>query len=134
MRSIKYILINETVCKSNSRSACDCTDCHCGYHYVVTDQGSVLNPINISRPGSFMPKAPCGKEDFNKCSIGIRCNGSLEPGTSNVELRASLIRLLGKVRSHFPEAKIIGVSELDGWHIRASDAMNALRYELSDLP
>jgi hypothetical protein len=53
--------------------------------------------------------------------------------------RAALIRLLVQIRSHFPDAKILGVSEIDGRelysrNIIVSDAMNVLRRELSKWP
>ena len=139
MRNIKYILIDETVSKSKCRHSCDCLDSQWGYHYVVSSKGTVLNPIDVSLPGSFMPKPTCGQEDLNKCSIGIKYNGSLEPGTWNLELRAKLLSLLVVLRSHFPNAKILGVSELDGREVHSrnivvSEAMNVLRRELSDLP
>ena len=52
-----------------------------------------------------------------------------------------LNKLLGQLceqRRHWPEAKILGVSELDlsGSHalVRVSEKMNQLRREMSDLP
>ena len=48
--------------------------------------------------------------------------------------RRALIRELCRLRRRFPEAKILGVSEIDGKRIRVSDEMNALRRALSDLP
>ena len=66
------------------------------------------------------------------------------PGSSE---RAALIDQLCKLRRHHPDAPILGVSELpwDGPStgsgtvsshapVRVSDAMNALRRELCDLP
>jgi len=48
--------------------------------------------------------------------------------------RAELVRVLVELRRHFPDAKILGVSEIGDHCIIVSDAMNALRRELSDLP
>ena len=52
--------------------------------------------------------------------------------------RSVLIEHLCKLRKHWPDAKILGVSELDvsASHapVRVSPAMNQLRRELSDLP
>ena len=52
--------------------------------------------------------------------------------------RKVLIDQLCKLRKQWPEAKILGVSELDssGSHapVRVSAAMNALRRAMSDLP
>ncbi len=52
--------------------------------------------------------------------------------------RSVLIDQLVKLRKYWPEAKILGVLELDttGSHapVRVNPEMNALRRELSDLP
>lgn len=47
--------------------------------------------------------------------------------------RAELIQLLALARRHYPEAKILGLSEINGRSISPSDSMNQLRKELSDL-
>ena len=47
--------------------------------------------------------------------------------------REELIQLLVLARHHYPEAKILGLSEINGRNIRPSDAMNQLRKKLSDL-
>ncbi len=47
--------------------------------------------------------------------------------------RAELIKLLVLARRHYPEAKILGLSEINGRNICPSDSMNQLRKELSDL-
>jgi hypothetical protein len=52
--------------------------------------------------------------------------------------RNALIDLLVELRSHFPDAKILGSTELDGKAIHScniivSDAMNLLRKDLSEL-
>ena len=144
MRSIKYILVNDTVNKTPSGAPVRYDASNLGHHYVINSAGAVLKLINVCRPGSFMPKPTCGEEDLNKCSIGIKFNGSLESGTLNLELRARLIHLLVELRSHFPDAKILGVSEL-GLEVRdqrivssrrlcPNDAMNSIRRTLSDLP
>ena len=58
-----------------------------------------------------------------------------DPGSKE---RAALISELCRLRRHWPEAPILGVSELDTTSshapIRVSPAMNALRREMSDLP
>ena len=70
--------------------------------------------------------------------------GSFEPGTLNLELRAKLIELLAELRSQWPSAKILGISEIGfgtlnfepGTRgvIRPNDAMNQIRRALSELP
>ncbi len=48
--------------------------------------------------------------------------------------RQDLIRQLVHLRLLYPEAKILGISELYMNSIRPNEKMNALRRELSDLP
>ena len=168
MRTIKYILINDTVSKTPSGAPVRYDVSNLGHHYVINrgssecdpsslgdcrvasevgnanSAGAVLKLIDVCQPGSFMPKPTCGEEDLNRCSIGIKYNGSLKPGTLNLELRAKLIELLAELRSQWPSAKIPGISEIGfgtlnfepGTRgvIRPSDAMNVLRRELSDYP
>ena len=144
MRTIKYILINDTVSKTPSGAPVRYDASNLGHHYVINSAGAVLKLIDACQPGSFMPKPTCGEEDLNRCSIGIKYNGSLKPGTLNLELRAKLIELLVELRSQWPSAKILGISEIGfgtlnfepGTRgvIRPSDAMNQIRRTLSDLP
>ncbi len=47
--------------------------------------------------------------------------------------RSELVKQLASLRQHYPNAKILGISEVDGRHLRPSEAMNAIRRELSDL-
>ena len=46
--------------------------------------------------------------------------------------RSDLIKLLLLARSHYPEAKILSLSEINGGIIHPSDSMNELRRALSD--
>lgn len=144
MRTIKYILINDTVSKTPSGAPVRYDASNLGHHYVINSAGAVLKLTDVCQPGSFMPKPTCGEEDLNRCSIGIKYNGSLEPGTLNLELRAKLIELLAELRSQWPSANILGVSELglqvrdqriiSCRHLCPSHAMNQIRRTLSDLP
>ena len=100
MKQVKYILVNETVCKN----------AHCDVTYRdVPHIGHCAECFAVP---------------------GFKVQGSRE--------RQALIDQLCKLRRHWPEAPILGVSELDtsASHapIRVSDAMNQLRRELSDLP
>ncbi|MBR5747447.1 MAG: hypothetical protein IKY01_01530 [Prevotella sp.] len=45
----------------------------------------------------------------------------------------ALINQLVSLRRQYPDAKILGLGEIDGENIRPSKAMNRLRRELSDL-
>ena len=139
MRQIKYILIDSDTQNNNRKSGYHGkSDIRhqpsniFSYHYVVDSEGVVLHPIDINQPGSFMPKPPRGQEDPNQCAIGIKYNGTLKRETCDLGLRALLISLLLDLRDRFPDAKILGLSEYDRYHIKVSDDMNQLRRELSD--
>ena len=68
----------------------------------------------------------------------VVCDASSKFQVSGSKERAALISELCRLRRHWPEAPILGMSELDtsSSHapVRVSAAMNALRRELSDLP
>ena len=128
MRTIKYILINDTVSKTPSGAPVRYDASNLGHHYVINSAGAVLKLIDVCLSGSFMPKPSCGEEDLNRCSIGIKYNGSL----TDPRLRPLLVDLLLDLREHFPDAKILAKDEYDRWHIKVRDDMNLLRRELSD--
>lgn len=46
--------------------------------------------------------------------------------------RGELINKLVHLRSHYPDAKILGLSEINGERIQVSTTMNQLRREMSD--
>lgn len=152
MRQINYILIHEALPENSPGVPRIRRDRDRGYHYVVNAAGVVRNPLDIHQPGTFADRIrnlnPFERRDFNAFSIGIQYNGSLAEdyklatlnsptdsklSTLNSQL-SSLVDLIVDLRSHFPEAKILTTSEIDGKTIRPSDAMNQLRLELSDLP
>lgn len=143
MRHIKYIIINDSMPEAFRGKSSNIRIDNLGYHYVINSQGEVLNPIDVSNPGAIMSKPVCGQEDLNKCSIGIKYNGSLEPGSLTFELRAKLILLLVELRSRYPEAAIFALNEIrpETRHlkhetrgiIRVRKDMNQLRRELSDM-
>ena len=69
----------------------------------------------------------------------IVCDASSRfQGSSDQSERAKLLNELVRLRKHWPEAKILGVSELDtsASHapVRVNPEMNKLRRDLSDLP
>ena len=144
MRQINYILIHDTDPQAPVRAPRRRHDAHLGFHYIVPPGGVVLNPIDIHQRGTIADHIrnlnPFERRDFNAFSIGIQYNGSLEEdlkfmvSSSNHSQLSSLVDLIVELRSHFPEAKILSTSEIDGKTIRPSDAMNQLRLQLSDLP
>lgn len=143
MRHVKYIIINDSMPKASRGKSSNIRIDNLGYHYVINSQGEMLNPIDVSNSGAFMSKTAYGQEDLNKCSIGVKYNGSLEPGSLTFELRAKLIRLLFELRSRYPEAAIFALNEIrpETRHlkhetrgiIRVRKDMNQLRRELSDM-
>lgn len=64
--------------------------------------------------------------------------GGFSDGSKCQVSRAKLLNELVRLRKHWPEAKILGISELDtsASHapVRVNPEMNKLRRELSDLP
>ena len=48
--------------------------------------------------------------------------------------RVALIDKLVNLRQQYPNAKILGMSEIDGERIRPNESMNRLRIELSNCP
>ena len=148
MRKIEYIFIDSDRKDDTHKSGRHVVP-NFGYHYVVNSEGLVLNPTDISLTANIIQGPVYAPDKYNKCSIFIRYCGSIRseewlinPDASVNAImaqRAALLQLLVHLRKHFPEAKILGVSEIDGRelyckNIIVSDAMNVLRRELSDLP
>lgn len=144
MRKIEYIFVDsdrETRDGKPVRHAVS----NLGYHFVVNSEGFVLSPTDVCIPAHIISGPVYDPDKYNRCSIFIRYCGSIRAEARLIESnavlqqRAALIRLLVRLRSHFPEAKILGVSEIDGRelysrNIIVSEAMNVLRRELSEWP
>lgn len=148
MRKIEYIFIDSDRENHDGKSGGHVVP-NFGYHYVVNSQGCVINPTDVSITNHIIQGPVYDPDKYNKCSIFIRYCGSIRseawlinPDASvNAVMaqRAALLQLLVHLRKHFPDAKILGVSEIDGRelyckNIIVSDAMNVLRRELSDYP
>ena len=149
MRKIEYIFIDSEDCPNDNGKSVRPAVSLFRHHFTVTKEGLVLNPIDISSTVNLIPGPIYDRDKYNKCSISIRYCGSLRPeawlvdnetNASKVALqRADLLQLLVDLRKHFPDAKILGVSELDGKELYSkniiiSDAMNVLRKDLNDIP
>ncbi len=63
----------------------------------------------------------------------IRHYHIVEGDICHSEGRVELVKQLASLRQRYPNARIFGVSEVEGKNIRPSEAMNAIRRELSDL-
>lgn len=144
MRQIKYILITESLPENYPGVPRICHDRKCGYHYIVNSEGVVRNPIDIRQNGAIFPGETLDQRDYNISSIGVLYNGSFaddfkqlkfdEPVEPPTPQHRALVKLIVRLRMRFPEAKILGVSEIDGKGIKPYDYMNCLRRELSDMP
>jgi len=146
MRKIEYIFIDSDRENDTHKSGRHIVP-NVGYHFVVNSQGCVINPTDISLTANIIQGPVYAPDKYNKCSIFIRYCGSIRseawlinPDASvNAVMaqRAALLQLLVHLRKHFPEAKILGVSEIDGRelyckNIIVSDAMNQIRREISE--
>ena len=137
MRKIDYIFIDSDREALGSKS--DRHDVsNLRYHYVVNSQGFVINPTPVQLTTKLIDGPIYDPDKYNKCSIFVRYCGNLN-SNDILGQRAALLNLLVELRQHFPDAKILGLSEIDGKELHSrniivSDAMNVLRRELSDLP
>ena len=146
MRKIEYIFIDSDCPNDNGKSGRPAVSLF-RHHFTVTKEGLVLNPIDISSTVNLIQGPVYDRDKYNKSSISIRYCGSLRPEAWLIDnevnaqkmalQRAALLQLLVELRKHFPDAKILGVSELDGRELYAkniivNDSMNVLRKELSE--
>ena len=104
MKHIKYILVNETDSENAGRAIRDCKFADIRQHLIIEAGG---------------------------LSDGFRVQGSR---SRELEQRQPLINELVRLRQHYPDAKILGVSELGAYCVHPCEAMNKLRRELSGLP
>ena len=147
MRKIEYIFI-ESDCQANGSKSVRPAVSLFRHHFTVNSEGLVTNPIDIGHTVNLIQGPIYDRDKYNKCSISIRYCGSLLPHawltnqdascSAILRQRAALLQLLVELRKHFPDAKILGVSEIDGTmlynkNIIVSDSMNVLRRELSEL-
>ena len=137
MRKIDYIFIDsDRKADSSKLGSHDVSNLR--YHYVVNSQGCVINPTPVQLTTKLIDGPIYDPDKYNKCSIFVRYNGNLN-SNDILGQRTALLNLLVELRQHFPDAKILGISEIDGKELHSrniivSDAMNELRRELSDLP
>ena len=117
------------------------------YHFIVNSEGCVIPLTDLHRTRELIPGPIYAPDKYNRCSIFIRYCGSLRPESWILEHETgcktaqhqALLDLLVQLRQCFPTAKILGLSEINGKELHsrniiASDAMNLLRSELSNLP
>ena len=105
---------------------------YCG---SIRSEAWLLEPAGTLNPATRSLRVSEGRTTLASAMLNV----SRLDRRSNLKQRQALISLLVELRRHFPDAKILGVSEIDGHelyckNIIVSDAMNVLRRELSDLP
>lgn len=135
MRKIDYIFIDSDR-KANGSKPGSYDVSNLRYHYVVNSQGCVINPTPVRLTTKLIDGPIYDPDKYNKCSIFVHYNGNLN-SNDILGQRATLLNLLVELRQHYPDAKILGVSEIDGHelyckNIIVSDAMNQIRRELSE--
>lgn len=157
MRQINYIFIDSDRQNDDGKSGCHALS-NFGYHFIVNSEGNITKYTDIKQSVHFIPGPTYDPDKYDRCSICIRYCGNIahdmelstfnsrtdsKLSTLNSKL-SKLIELLVKLRQQWPEAKILGISEIGfgtlnfepGTRISvsASDSMNQLRRELSDYP
>ena len=132
MRQIKYILIHDSAAQDSGGESRRGHVSNIGFHFTISGEGRVSNPLSERKPGVLFGRKTLVTDRYNQSSIGVWLGGPLEGG--GPEARAALIRLLVDLRYSYPNAKILGFSEISGDYFRVSAAMNRLRLELSDMP
>lgn len=119
MKIVKYLFVNDTrsknpLCDAGRRNVSD-------FRYNITVEPGSLNSV-----------------DFRFQDSGSRNSNDLKLETCNLKQRNALIAELVRLRRHYPDAKILGLSEIDTSSayapIKVSPWMNQLRREMSDLP
>lgn len=131
MRQIKYILIHDSAAQDSDSESRGGHVSNLGYHFTVSGEGHISNPLNIGLPGAFFERKTLVTNNYHQCSIGIHLGFRLEDSTP--EARAALIRHLDKLRNKFPNAMIFGFSEISGDYFRVNPEMNRLRQEMSEI-
>lgn len=114
MQIVKFILINDAGRKDAAHIIGSCHLPDIRQHIVI--------------------EAPGFPRSFKVQVSGKTGSDYLQLETRNLEQRDALIQKLVRIRRHHPDAKILGLSELGDYQVHPSEAMNALRRELSDWP
>ena len=134
MRQINYILITDSAFENNTHKYRHQHAVKRRYHFIVNRDSLVSNPFDIRKSGTFL-------DNYDSCSIGIFVDGSIQDSVPDrmeherqkLKPTTALTNLLVRLRFLFPDAKILGISEIDGRHILPNVSMNRLRRILSDL-
>lgn len=96
-----------------------------------------INYILVNETGSETAADPIRRSHVSEFRHHIIVNGTGLSISAGEEHKALLCKLC-RLRRHYPNAKILGVSEVNTPSIHApikvNPAMNALRREMSDLP
>jgi hypothetical protein len=131
MRQIRFIIVNDSSAQVSGSESRRGHVSNLGYHFTISGEGHISNPLNIGLPGAFFKRKTLVTNNYHQCSIGIHLGFRLEDSTP--EARAALIRHLDKLRNKFPNAMIFGFSEISGDYFRVNPEMNRLRQEMSEI-
>ena len=99
------------------------------HHFVIDSQGFVLKKLPTGKPAKILGRRD-DPDGYNAFSIAIRV--SRAPEYYRPLQHETLIDLLVRFRRIYPEAMILGLSEIGAYRIKVSKRMNQLRLELSD--
>ena len=122
-RKISLIVIHCSATRSNQRYTLDMLKADhnarfhgkgIGYHYFITKEGQLYQTRSENEIGMHA-------RHYNAHSIGICYEGGLDEkgndaDTRTPEQRAALIALLRSLKKDYPDAEIMGHSELEGVH------------------
>lgn len=95
--------------------------------YILINETDCKNPF-------------CDAQHRDMPNVGhcIVCDAGSKWKVAGSKERAALVKELCRLRRHYPETPILGMSELDTSRtyapVRVNPEMNVLRRELSDLP
>ena len=124
MKTVKYILVNENACQNAARLVRDSFVSDLRYCIVVDAIPGQARNEGVER----------ARNEGVERARNEGTNGHHGTEPSSRAATRNLIDRLVRLRRHHPDAKILGLSELGPHCVRPSEAMNALRRELSDWP
>lgn len=98
----------------------------------------IIKYLFVNDTRSKNPLCDAGRRNVSDFRYNITVEPDAKWRESGSESRTELLSQLVRLRRHYPDAKILGLSEIDLSSayapIKVSPWMNQLRRELSDLP
>ncbi len=140
MRNVDYIIIDETHLELRSYRSGKRHAPNFGNHYAVSARGQLLTLLDRRKRGCVSDAIrnlnSFDQQMYDDSSVGVLYYGSIAEDFAPTAVecpkrRKTLMKLLLYLRDCYPDAKILGVSEIDGKYIRAQEGMNDLRRALA---